>query len=167
MCNIDYLKCTYLFDLESDLLNMSDTVSRRKVFNKLRGFASMFFAEVYFGINSKNSTYSCHEMKIKISKMLSHDLKNLLITFAHELAHHIQYLILYDSNKDFYELKVFDDFLMLEKCAERLAYFICKKYFSNMIKFKHQWFNQYRSKTDVENLKRYFYSCEENCKEII
>ena len=73
--------------------------------------------------------------------------------FTHELAHRIQHMQ-WENNKDF-TINRFNKALLYERSAERLAYFINKKYFSHLHDFSHQYFSSYTTEEDISFLKKH------------
>ena len=82
--------------------------------------------------------------------------------FSHELAHGIQWSHLQKFDKDsvnaFFTTS-FERCLMYERTAERLAYFISKEYFSDImdeLNMSHRSFNAYKRQSDKDFLFKYF-----------
>lgn len=78
---------------------------------------------------------------------------DICFMFSHELAHHIQYECEMGRKYNY----TFNEILLFERQAERLAYFIYKKYFSHLLSIHHLNFNSYRSKEDIDFLYKYHF----------
>lgn len=75
---------------------------------------------------------------------------NICKTFTHELAHRIQHIIIEKNNSTGkLRKKYFSEWLLYERVAERLAYFINKEYFEHLYKLHHRIFKSYNKKLDV------------------
>ena len=82
--------------------------------------------------------------------------KRMCFGFCHELAHHIQAITRRLTGDNSYGYQDFETGLKFERTAERLAYFVYKKYFSHVYKIKHHDFDDYKDKKSVEFYKKWF-----------
>jgi hypothetical protein len=157
--NVSYLK-QFIIDIDFIPLNIKiPTVRPIKYPHKVEG---LYILSKLYGIKLKiqikkrqSNLYSsylnrCITLAIEPKGMAL--CCDLCKDFSHELAHHIQ---LTYSNENSYYYKDTKHALKFEYTAERLAYFIYKKYFSNIKELKHRQFNTYRTKADIEWLKEY------------
>ena len=154
ICNVDYLRHTYLIDSEV-VLDLKDITNREKSLDKLRKFVNTFFADVTFDGKETGSCYFPRLMKIEIAKCCCEDIIFCVRILSHEFAHHIQVIALHDVNKGKMKINSFKNVLRYERSTERLAYFICKKYFSNLKKYNHRSFRLYHRKSVIDSLKEF------------
>lgn len=103
--------------------------------------------------NKDNNSRFCHIPQMNTIYAEVPDfirLEDICIRISHELGHQIQHLIgsLYTN------WKTFEERLAYERQASRFSYFIYKEYFSHLRTLKHHKFMYYRSKHDIDFLKK-------------
>ena len=118
-------------------------------------FIKGFIKYRYYATKNKTIWLNC-DTKI--------DRDSLNHVFCHELAHHLQSLILKKHpNRDliYYNLSKYETSLAYEIQAERIAYKIYKQYLAPLQKKKlhHTQFNLYRCKHDKQFLARFMNCC--------
>jgi len=145
-----------------------------KVLNELDYISKIYDAD--FGIikSEDEGEYIVDYKIIRIS--YTKYLVDMLASFSHELAHRIQYSIISQKmdqitqfdNKNIIYLS---DIVNFERIADRLAYFIYKKYFNHIYKLHHACFAAYKNKNSVkflhQNWKGYTDFSDEELKNIV
>jgi len=79
--------------------------------------------------------------------------KEICKTFCHELAHHIEHMVICNSKNLKYDRSP-DGYLRSELLADRLGYFIYKAYFTNFCKLTHRDFCYYKFRANENWLKK-------------
>ena len=127
---------------------------------KLKWLAKQYGSNYKFNRESHHGMFYFYSSEILLGLNGNKGLYNtrpLIATFCHELAHRIQQTIVEKARGRKVYKRSFSNFkecLQYERAAERLAYFLCKEYFSG-INFHHKYFSAYQKEKDLKWLEKH------------
>jgi len=117
-------------------------------------WAQCFTNEIVFYINNKKEWDISYVLKV-FSHELGHVIQSKILKNDYKVCDQFMYRKKYLKSKKVY----FSELRKFERAAERLGYFIYKKYFSHIKKSLHQQFTAYNKKSHFVILEEYWKDC--------
>jgi len=114
--------------------------------HNMKRIAQKYEATVMLGKLCNNAGEYNYRKCIIIMNKTSTDKLWFMKTFFHELSHRIQHIIMLRIADKKVTVSDLEDGLLYERAAERLAYFLWKKYLNHAWKINHASFKSYISK---------------------